>query len=66
MPLATPSSSSSSTSSPVRVAVVTGGNKGIGYEIARNLGSLKKVVCVLAARSPDRGQAAAEALKKDG
>ncbi|GAB5362926.1 hypothetical protein AAMO2058_000840500 [Amorphochlora amoebiformis] len=49
-----------------RIAVVTGGNKGIGFEIARKLAEQKGVKTILTARSTERGAAACDALKKDG
>jgi NAD(P)-dependent dehydrogenase (short-subunit alcohol dehydrogenase family) len=48
-----------------RVAVVTGGNKGIGFEICRQL-ARKKLKVVLAARDPHKGRAAAEQLQAEG
>ena len=48
-----------------RVAVVTGGNKGIGFEICRQL-ARKKLRVVLAARDPDKGREAAERLQAEG
>jgi NAD(P)-dependent dehydrogenase (short-subunit alcohol dehydrogenase family) len=48
-----------------RVAVVTGGNRGIGLEIVRGLAKARLHV-VLAARSRDAGRAAAEALAGEG
>jgi NAD(P)-dependent dehydrogenase (short-subunit alcohol dehydrogenase family) len=48
-----------------RVAVVTGGNKGIGFEICRQL-ARKKLKVVLAARDPDKGRQAAEQLQAEG
>jgi NAD(P)-dependent dehydrogenase (short-subunit alcohol dehydrogenase family) len=48
--------------SETKVALVTGANKGIGYEIARQLGAVEGVEVVVAARDPDRGQAAAQRL----
>ena len=48
-----------------RVAVVTGGNKGIGREICRQL-SAKGVRTILTARDEGRGRAAREALEKSG
>ncbi len=48
-----------------RVAVVTGGNKGIGREICRQL-SAKGVRTILTARDVGRGRAAREALEKSG
>ncbi|GAA0994113.1 SDR family oxidoreductase [Acrocarpospora macrocephala] len=48
-----------------KVALVTGANKGIGYEIAAQLAALGMTV-LLAARDPDRGGKAAEALRSTG
>src|SRR5580698_9050741 len=47
------------------VALITGGNKGIGYETARGLGT-KKIVVLIGARDASRGQAAADKLKVEG
>jgi len=48
------------------VAIVTGANKGIGYEIAKILAS-EGVICVLTARSEERGKiAAAKILAETG
>jgi NAD(P)-dependent dehydrogenase (short-subunit alcohol dehydrogenase family) len=47
------------------IALITGANKGIGYEIARGL-SAKKIVVVIGARDEARGQAAATKLKGEG
>lgn len=47
------------------IALVTGANKGIGYEIARGLGA-KKITVLIGARDESRGQAAAEKLILDG
>jgi NAD(P)-dependent dehydrogenase (short-subunit alcohol dehydrogenase family) len=44
-----------------RIALVTGANKGIGYEIARSLAGQGDVV-LLGCRDPSRGRAAAERL----
>lgn len=41
---------------------MTGANKGIGYEIARQLGAIGDIEVLLAARDPQRGRAAAESL----
>uniref|UniRef100_A0A7N0ZWZ8 Uncharacterized protein n=1 Tax=Kalanchoe fedtschenkoi TaxID=63787 RepID=A0A7N0ZWZ8_KALFE len=57
--------SSSSSSTARRYALVTGGNKGIGYEICRLLAS-QQVVIVLTARDEERGLAAADKLKASG
>jgi NAD(P)-dependent dehydrogenase (short-subunit alcohol dehydrogenase family) len=48
-----------------RIALVTGANKGIGYEIARGLGRLGAIV-LLGARRADAGEAAAAALRDEG
>ncbi|NUR97055.1 MAG: SDR family oxidoreductase [Kribbellaceae bacterium] len=45
-----------------KVALVTGGNKGIGFEVARQLARLDHRV-VIGARDENRGRAAAEALR---
>ena len=47
------------------IALISGANKGIGYEIARGLGA-KKIKVLLGARDEARGQAAAQKLKSDG
>jgi NAD(P)-dependent dehydrogenase (short-subunit alcohol dehydrogenase family) len=48
-----------------RVALVTGGNRGIGYEICRQLGASGLTV-VLGSRDPGRGKAAARRLQQEG
>ncbi|KAK9145097.1 hypothetical protein Sjap_005000 [Stephania japonica] len=48
-----------------RLAVVTGGNKGIGYEVCRQLAS-NGVLVVLTARDEKRGTEAVESLKACG
>ncbi|KAG1355111.1 salutaridine reductase [Cocos nucifera] len=54
-------------SSPVekRIAVVTGGNKGIGLEVCRQL-ALNGVKVILTARDEKRGMAAVEKLRESG
>jgi NAD(P)-dependent dehydrogenase (short-subunit alcohol dehydrogenase family) len=51
--------------SEFQVALVTGANKGIGYEIARRIGETGATVLV-GARDEERGTAAAEKLVADG
>src|ERR1700721_546187 len=46
-------------------ALVTGGNKGIGLETARQLGKLG-ILVLIGSRDLAKGEAAAEELKKDG
>jgi NAD(P)-dependent dehydrogenase (short-subunit alcohol dehydrogenase family) len=48
-----------------KVALITGANKGLGYEMARQLAQAG-VTVVLAARDQAKGEAAAKELKKDG
>jgi NAD(P)-dependent dehydrogenase (short-subunit alcohol dehydrogenase family) len=47
------------------IALITGANKGIGYEIARGLGA-RRIVVLIGARDEARGQAAAAKLKAEG
>jgi len=49
-----------------RVALVTGGNKGIGKEIVRQIGLLPDHVVVLTCRNEERGNAAMEELRAEG
>jgi len=51
--------------SNTRIAVVTGGNKGIGLEVCRQLASAG-VTVVLTARDKTRGTAAMEKLREAG
>ena len=48
-----------------KVALITGANKGLGYEMARQLAETGMTV-VLAARDQSKGEAAADKLKKAG
>src|SRR3954468_18165770 len=48
-----------------RVAVVSGGNRGIGFEVCRQLGQQGMRV-VLGVRDPAQGDAAADQLQADG
>lgn len=48
-----------------KVAFITGGNKGIGFETARQLGKLG-ITVVIGARDLEKGTAAAEKLKAEG
>jgi NAD(P)-dependent dehydrogenase (short-subunit alcohol dehydrogenase family) len=52
------------TASP-RIALVTGANKGIGLEIARQLAS-EGIIVYIGARDPARGEAAASSLAAEG
>ena len=47
------------------IALISGANKGIGYEIARGLGA-KKIKVLLGARDRTRGRAAVEKLQAEG
>lgn len=48
-----------------KIALITGANKGIGKETARQLGQ-KGYTVIVAARDGERGQQAADELKKEG
>ncbi len=48
-----------------RIAIVTGGNRGLGREIARQLAKADLFV-VIGSRDPVKGEAAAEALRREG
>jgi NAD(P)-dependent dehydrogenase (short-subunit alcohol dehydrogenase family) len=47
------------------IALISGANKGIGFEIARGLGA-KKIKVLVGARDAARGQAAVDTLKAEG
>src|SRR5580692_5519808 len=47
------------------IALISGANKGIGFEIARGLGA-KKITVLVGARDEARGQAAVAKLKAEG
>lgn len=47
------------------IALISGANKGIGYEIARGLGA-KKIKVLVGARDEARGQASVDKLKAEG
>lgn len=51
---------------PRRVALVTGANKGIGFEISRKLGLEDGIVCIMGCRDESLGKSAADALTKEG
>jgi NAD(P)-dependent dehydrogenase (short-subunit alcohol dehydrogenase family) len=48
-----------------KVALITGANKGIGFEIARKLGK-QGITVLVGARDPDKGGAAAGKLRDEG
>lgn len=48
-----------------KVALISGANKGLGLETARQLGKLGYTV-LLGSRDPEKGQLAADALRKEG
>jgi NAD(P)-dependent dehydrogenase (short-subunit alcohol dehydrogenase family) len=49
----------------IKVALITGANKGLGLEIARQLGR-QGIAVVVGARDPDKGEAAATLLREEG
>ncbi len=53
-------------SSEKQVALITGANKGIGYEVARQLGRDGGMTVLLGCRDEARGQEAADKLKAEG
>lgn len=48
-----------------KIALITGANKGIGYETARQLGA-QNITVLVGARDAERGQAAVQKLKNGG
>jgi len=60
------------TSSAQRIALITGSNKGIGLEIVKKLGLLKRdngssdFVCIMGCRNVELGRAAVNSLKSNG
>jgi NAD(P)-dependent dehydrogenase (short-subunit alcohol dehydrogenase family) len=52
-------------STPKKIALITGANKGLGFEIGRQLGKLGTIV-LLGSRDKKRGLAAEEKLKAEG
>ncbi|MBD2310015.1 SDR family NAD(P)-dependent oxidoreductase [Chroococcidiopsis sp. FACHB-1243] len=48
-----------------KVVFITGANKGIGYEVARQLAANEFIV-LLGARNPQRGEVAANKLRAEG
>lgn len=48
-----------------KIALITGANKGLGFEMARQLGQAG-VTVIIAARDPGRGEAAAAKLRAEG
>jgi NAD(P)-dependent dehydrogenase (short-subunit alcohol dehydrogenase family) len=49
----------------IRTALVTGANKGIGLEIARQIGKAGNDI-LIGARDPERGRSAAATLRDEG
>lgn len=48
-----------------KIALITGANKGIGLETARQLGQ-QNITVIIAARDPKKGEAAAQTLRDEG
>ena len=48
-----------------KIAFITGANKGIGFETARQLGQQQMIV-VIGARDPKKGETAAQKLRDGG
>ncbi len=49
-----------------KIAIVTGGNRGIGFEICRQLAREKDIQVLLTSRDKDKGKDACAQLKKEG
>ena len=49
-----------------RIALVTGANRGIGFEVCRQLAQLSNMFVILTARDFDKGQSATRLLKDKG
>jgi carbonyl reductase 1 len=65
MSLALPRSTISFSTSSKRIALITGGNKGIGKEIARRIGTEPDFTAIIASRNLDLARAAADELIAD-
>src|SRR5262245_9503228 len=48
-----------------KIALVTGANRGIGFEVCRQLAQ-KGLLVILTARNPDAGESAARQLRDEG